>query len=126
MRETCAVTSFIFNVTFDCADPRTLARFWSEVTGYPIAEERDDYVRLRAPDQRGVRHILFFQVPEPKTSKNRVHVDLASRAPDAEIERLVALGASLVDPGEVPQWRTGNRTRWVTMRDPEGNEFCLG
>jgi hypothetical protein len=125
-RDTRAMTSFIFNVTFDCAHPRTLARFWSEVTGYAIAEERDDYARLHAPDQRGVRHLLFFQVPEPKSSKNRVHIDLASRTPETEIERLVALGASLVDPGDSPQWRTGNGTRWVTMRDPEGNEFCVG
>jgi catechol 2,3-dioxygenase-like lactoylglutathione lyase family enzyme len=120
------VSSFIFNVTFDCADPRSLARFWSEVTGYGLVEERDDFARLQAPDQRGVRHILFFRVPEPKTAKNRMHVDLATREPDAEIARLRALGASLVDRADTPQWRVGNGTRWVVMRDPEGNEFCLG
>jgi catechol 2,3-dioxygenase-like lactoylglutathione lyase family enzyme len=123
------MTAFIFNVTFDCADPRSLARFWSEVTGYEVAEERDDYARLQATDPRGLRHILFFQVPEAKTAKNRVHVDLASRNPEVEIERLLALGASLVDAvdaEDAPQWRTGNGTRWVTMLDPEGNEFCLG
>jgi hypothetical protein len=120
------VSSFIFNVTFDCADPRSLARFWSAATGYALVEERDDFARLKAPDQRGVRHVLFFQVPEAKLSKNRVHVDLASREPEAEIERLIGLGASLVDAGDDPQWRTGNGTRWVVMRDPEGNEFCLG
>jgi len=126
VRDTRTVTSFIFNVTFDCAQPRRLARFWASVTGYTIGEERDDYARLHAPDQRGVRHLLFFQVPEPKSSKNRVHLDLASRTPEAEIERLLALGASLVDSGDTPQWRTGNGTRWVTMCDPEGNEFCIG
>jgi len=126
VRDTRAVTSFIVNVTFDCAHPRTLARFWSEVTGYAIAEERDDYARLHAPDPRGVRHLLFFQVPEPKSSKNRMHVDLASRTPETEIERLLALGATFVDPADSPQWRTGNGTRWVTMCDPEGNEFCVG
>ncbi len=120
------MSAFIFNVTFDCADPGSLARFWSEVTGYPVAEVRDDFARLQAPDKRGLRHILFFRVPEAKTAKNRVHVDLASREPEAEIERLLALGASLVDGGETPQWRTGNGTRWVTMTDPEGNEFCIG
>ena len=118
--------SFIFNVTFDCEEPRSLARFWAEVTGYSLVEERDDFARLKAPDQRGVRHILFFQVPEPKTTKNRMHVDLATREPEAEIERLRALGASLVDQADVPAWRSGNGTRWVVMRDPEGNEFCLG
>ena len=120
-----SVSSFIFNVTFDCADPRSLAGFWSAVTGYELAEVRDDFARLDAPDHRGVRHLLFFRVPEPKTTKNRVHIDLASRDAEAEITRLVDLGASLID-GEPPQWRTANGTRWVVMQDPEGNEFCLG
>jgi hypothetical protein len=119
------VSSFILNVTFDCADPRSLASFWSAVTGYQPAEVRDDFARLKSPDHRGVRHILFFRVAEPKATKNRMHVDLASRDPKAEITRLVALGASLVD-GVTPQWRTGNGTQWVVMQDPEGNEFCLG
>lgn len=120
------MSSFIFNVTFDCAEPRPLARFWAEVTAYSLVEERDDFARLQAPDNRGVRHILFFRVPEPKTTKNRMHVDLATRDPETEIERLRALGATLVDDPDAPQWRTGNGTRWVVMRDPEGNEFCLG
>src|SRR5262249_37485265 len=119
------VSAFIYNVTFDCIEPRSLARFWAAVTGYSITEERDDFVRLRAPDERGVRHLLFFPVPEPKSRKNRMHVDLASRNPGAEIERLRQLGATLVD-GEEPVWRTGNGARWVVVRDPEGNEFCLG
>lgn len=57
-----------------------------------------------------------------------MHVDLASRTPDAEIQRLLGLGANLVDTpvdGE-PRWREGNGTRWVVLQDPEGNEFCLG
>jgi predicted enzyme related to lactoylglutathione lyase len=120
-----AVASFIFNVTFDCADPRSLAGFWSAVTGYEMAEARDDFVRLDAPDHRGVRHLLFFRVPEPKVTKNRMHVDLASRDAEAEIARVVDLGGSLVD-GAPPRWRTGNGTRWIVMQDPEGNEFCLG
>ncbi len=119
------MSSFIFNVTFDCADPRSLATFWSAATGYELDEARDDFARINAPDHRGVRHLLFFRVAESKTTKNRMHVDLACRDPEAEITRLVALGASLVD-GSPPQWRTGNGARWVVMQDPEGNEFCLG
>jgi catechol 2,3-dioxygenase-like lactoylglutathione lyase family enzyme len=115
-----AVTSFVFNVTFDCADPRRVAAFWAGATGYEVAEERPDFVRLRATDPRGVRHLLFFQVPEPKAGKNRVHVDLATRDPDTEIDRLVRLGATR---GE---HRSGNGTSWTVMRDPEGNEFCIG
>ncbi len=122
------MSAFIYNVTFDAREPRTLGRFWSAVTSYSVAEERDDFVKLRAPDERGVRHILFFRVDDPTPGKNRVHVDLASRDAGAEIERLVRLGAALVDPpvrGE-PSWREGNGTRWVVLRDPEGNEFCIG
>lgn len=112
--------SFVFNVTFDCADPRRLSDFWAAVTGYTPTETRDDFVRLRAPDSRGVRHLLFFCVPEPKTVKNRMHVDLATRDRETEITRLKALGATEVDR------REGNGTSWVVMLDPEGNEFCIG
>ena len=122
------MTSFVYNVTFDAQDPRRLGRFWSEVTGYAVAEDTDDFVRLRAPDERGVRHILFFRVADPTPGKNRVHVDLAARGPLGELRRLVALGATYVDEpvdGE-PCWREGHGTRWVVLRDPEGNEFCLG
>ena len=120
--------AFIYNITFDAKDPRALGRFWSEVTTYTVADERDDFVALRAPDHRGVRSILFFRVDDPTPGKNRMHVDLASREPDAEIDRLLGLGARLVDPtvGGKPHWREGNGTRWVVLQDPEGNEFCIG
>lgn len=83
------MSAFIFNVTFDCADPKRLAAFWSGVTGYRVANERDDFVALDAPDSRGVRHLIFAQVPEPRVAKSRVHVDLAAREPRVEIARLV-------------------------------------
>ena len=114
------MSAFIFNVTFDCAEPRKLAEFWSKVTDYIPITERDDFVALQAPDKRGVQHILFFQVPEPKIAKNRVHIDLAAKDPGEEIERLVALGATKVE------FREGNGTSWTVMLDPEGNEFCVG
>jgi catechol 2,3-dioxygenase-like lactoylglutathione lyase family enzyme len=122
------MTAFVFNVAFDCADPRQLAEFWANVTGYSVVEAHEEFVRLRSPDKRSVRHLLFFKVPEPKVTKNRVHVDLATREPEMEIRRLLDLGASLVDePGpQGVEWRSGNGTRWVVMRDPEGNEFCIG
>ncbi len=115
------VTAFVFNVTFDCADPRTLSAFWSAVTGYEPTEVRDDFVRLRAPDHRGVRHLLFFKVPEPKTVKNRMHVDLATR--DVEVEIARARWARR-DRGRPT--RGQRTTSWVVMNDPEGNEFCIG
>jgi predicted enzyme related to lactoylglutathione lyase len=114
------VSSFIVYVTFDCADPRSLGRFWSAATGYPAVMEEDDFVALAAPDERGVRGILFWKVPEPKATKNRMHVDLASKDPDEEVARLVSLGATMVEH------RQGNGRAWTVMQDPEGNEFCIG
>jgi predicted enzyme related to lactoylglutathione lyase len=114
------MSSFIKYVTFDCADPGRLSAFWSGVTGYEQVTVRDDFAALAAPDQRGVRGILFWKVPEPKSAKSRMHVDLASRNPEDEIERLVELGAL-----EVARHH-GNGTSWTVMLDPEGNEFCIG
>jgi len=142
--------SFRFQVTFDAADPERLAAFWGTALGYVeqeppegyeswekwarsvgIPEERwNDAFALVDPD--GVRPRLFFQrVPEPKTVKNRVHLDvtvggdrgvtLDERRPrvDAEVERLVGAGATRLKVNdEADQY-------WVVMQDPEGNEFCL-
>jgi catechol 2,3-dioxygenase-like lactoylglutathione lyase family enzyme len=122
------MSAFIHNITFDARDPRLLGRFWSRVTGYAVVDERDDFVRLQAPDELGVRLILFLRVEDPTPGKNRVHVDLAARQPQEEIGRLLRLGASLADErvdGQ-PQWREANGIRWVVLRDPEGNEFCVG
>jgi catechol 2,3-dioxygenase-like lactoylglutathione lyase family enzyme len=122
------MSAFIHNVTFDAGDPRLLGRFWSRVTGYPVVDDRDEFVRLRTPDGQGVRQILFLRVDDPTPGKNRVHVDLAARRPQDEVERLLRLGASLVDEpvDGKPSWREGNGIEWVVLRDPEGNEFCLG
>lgn len=114
------MTAFIKYVTFDCADPRRLAAFWSEVTGYVSLSQGDDFAALAAPDERGVRGILFWRVPEPKTAKSRIHVDLASKEPETEIQRMVGLGATMVEE------REGNGASWTVMLDPEGNEFCIG
>ena len=115
------MTAFVFNVTFDCRDPERLSDFWAAVTGYQRTELTGDFARLRAPDSRSVRHLLFFRVPEPKTAKSRVHVDLASRTPEDEVGRLQELGArELYRVGEL------GRGGWVTMADPEDNEFCIG
>ena len=122
------MSTFIHNVTFDASDPRLLGRFWSRVTGFAVVDERDDFVRLQAPDAEGIRQVLFLRVDDPTPGKNRVHMDLAARHPHDEIERLVGLGASLVDQpvDGKPRWRDRNGIKWVVLRDPEGNEFCIG
>ncbi|GAB98699.1 hypothetical protein GONAM_02_02230 [Gordonia namibiensis NBRC 108229] len=138
-------------VTFDCADPAALAAFWAEVLGYRIQappagfdtwdaaleamgvpeERRNDASAVVDPDGRGPR-IFFQRVPEGKTAKNRVHLDIRA-APglagddrmashEAEAARLVALGARRVRRVEpAPPLGAGH----IVMLDPEGNEFCL-
>ena len=115
--------SGILNFTFDCADARAQATFWAAVTGW-TAQERDatpghvEY-SVEPPAQGGPR-LYFTTVPEPKTIKNRIHLDLLPQADDqqAELARLTALGARVLD--DQP---TG--ASWIVMADPEGNEFCL-
>ena len=113
------------NVTFDCADPYALARFWGQVTGYREDPENpnepdDPEGYLAGPD--GQPGLLFIAVPEPKTVKNRVHLDLVpdDRTRDQEVERLLGIGATLV----ADHRRPGGRG-WVVLGDPEGNEFCV-
>jgi predicted enzyme related to lactoylglutathione lyase len=105
-------------VVIDCADPARLAEFWAAALGYVVD-----------PEEAGPR--LFFQmVPEPKTVKNRVHVDLnaagTGTAPDVRAARVDAKVAELVALGATIQRRVEeNGERWVVMQDPEGNEFCV-
>jgi predicted enzyme related to lactoylglutathione lyase len=111
----------IRHITVDAGDPLALARFWSEVTGYPIEDEpEDDEVLIEAPV--GSPGILFIRVPEPKTAKNRLHLDIqpVSGTRDSEVERLLALGATLHEDHRRP-----DGLGWVTLLDPEGNELCI-
>ncbi|HEV2087022.1 MAG TPA: VOC family protein [Cryptosporangiaceae bacterium] len=115
----------IRNITFDCADPFALIGFWSQVTGFGEDPDNgnapgDPEGLLLSPD--GSLALLFIGVPEPKAVKNRVHLDLAptDRTRDAEVERLVGLGASVVDDRRRP-----DGSGWVVLADPEGNEFCV-
>jgi hypothetical protein len=108
--------SFIKNVTFDCASPLVVATFWAAALGSNVDEDStDERAYVEAPGWGGP-NMWFVRVPEPKTAKNRLHFDL--RAPDtidAEVARLAALGATLVRVD----------ADLTTMRDPEGNEFCV-
>jgi predicted enzyme related to lactoylglutathione lyase len=115
------MTSVVQNIAFDSADPYALAQFWSQATGQPLHEED----RLGDPEasilQTSGTRLFFNQVPEPKTVKNRVHVCLQPDGPrDAEVERLLGLGATLVADRRRP-----DGTGWAVLADPEGNEFCV-
>jgi hypothetical protein len=132
------MASRIGNITFDCADPSRLAEFWAAALGYKKQDLPDGYASwpefLAAqgipedqwnsanavvdPEGRGPR-LYFQQVPEPKTTKNRLHLDLSASDIEAEAERLVGLGARRVR-------RVDERGEsWIVMQDPEGNEFCV-
>jgi predicted enzyme related to lactoylglutathione lyase len=106
-------------VTFDCADPVRVATFWAAALGFELAENDPEGAYVRDPSGR-TRGIFFQPVPEPKTAKNRLHLDVR---PDtsmaAEVLRLEALGATVRGHIEVPG------SFWTQMRDPEGNEFCV-
>ena len=138
-------------VTFDCADPGAQAEFWCEVLGYRLpdppggAATWEEFLESSGmppdrwndasacEDPNGVGPRLFFQkVPEGKTAKNRLHLDVRAApglqadermaALEAECERLVALGATQVRRAEPDPPMSGG---FIVMQDPEGNEFCL-
>lgn len=116
-----AFAPVIRSVTFDCQDPDALAGFWAAATGYrkEASPEPGEYAVLS--DLSGHGPVLWFnKVPQAKTAKNRVHVDLNVRSLEDEVERLAGLGAEKAE-----QHSTSSGKAWVVMRDPEGNEFCL-
>ena len=102
-------------VAIDCADPPALVRFWSALLGGEMELYHDGDARLRPP---GGPVLDFFRVPEPKSVKNRLHLDLRTTDLDAAVEQAVALGATKADEVYVG-------SGWQVLRDPEGNEFCL-
>jgi hypothetical protein len=138
-------------VVIDSADPHALADWWADALGWQVEPSDEDFVRkmisegyaseedttthngtLVWKDGAAINHpggresgrprILFQLVPEPKTVKNRVHLDLRPDVEDGEgeVQRLVGKGATILHRG-----RQGPHT-WVTLADPEGNELCLG
>jgi predicted enzyme related to lactoylglutathione lyase len=112
------VTSKFTELCVDCRDPQALAAFWSQVLGYDTKTE-DDEVFIQGRPGSGPT-ILFARVPEGKTVKNRLHIDVnpIDRGQGEEVERLEKLGATRVDVGQ-------GKVSWVVMADPEGNEFCV-
>jgi len=101
----------------DAADTDRLASWWAQVLDWPKENTDDGDVILRAPAGAGP-NLLFLAVPEGKVCKNRLHIDLTPDDQQAEVDRLIALGATRVDIGQ------GEQT-WVVLADPEGNEFCV-
>jgi predicted enzyme related to lactoylglutathione lyase len=118
------MTSRIAALTVDARDPSRVAEFWCQVLGWVVLDRDEDGVLTIAPP--GARPdacmtIDVAPVPEPKTTKNRLHLDLRAFgiSRDQELNRLLDLGAQRVDVGQAPN------VGWVVLADPEGNEFCL-
>jgi Glyoxalase-like domain len=111
-------------LTIDSRDPEALARFWASVLNYEITyrspedQTEDREVVISQPGNPD-RDLLFLQVPDDKVVKNRYHLDLRPEDRDAEVERVIGLGATKVDIGQ------GTEVSWVVLADPEGNEFCI-
>jgi Glyoxalase-like domain len=140
-----------FQLVIDCADPHRLADWWADALGWDVEPQDESFIRkmideghateedttihdgrlvwktgaaINHPDgkESGRPRILFQLVPEPKTVKNRFHLDLRPLQPDAEGQV-----ADLVAKGATELWRgsEGPMSQWVTLADPEGNEFCV-
>ena len=120
------MTAYISHTTVDCADAYALSGWWKALLGYVEVdgdpnEPGHEECMIFSPDGR--TRLLFVVVPEPKTVKNRLHLDLrpsegATR--EEEVARLLALGAR-----QVGDHRRPDGSGWLTLADPEGNEFCV-
>ncbi len=104
----------------DCADPEKLAAFWREALGYRVYYSAES-VAVLVPEEGNASPLVLQGVPEPKLGKNRMHVDMVTDEVEPEVERLEALGTRRLHDG----LRSFGETTWVTMADPEGNEFCI-
>jgi hypothetical protein len=122
-----------YTTVIDSSDPRPLAAWWATALGWQQVYESDDecviipgwvtpQVAAATPWEQIGPGLVFVRVPEPKHTKNRLHIDLAphtSQDRDGEIARLEQLGARRVDVGQ------GDDVSWTVLADPEGNEFCV-
>ncbi len=120
------MTTRVQNATFDCHDPIRQAEFWATALSYDIDEHEDGAPEVGIRDPAGEGLMLFFMaVPESKTAKNRLHLDLEPETSIEEVvERLVAAGARVVaSHHDVAGYK--DPYMWTVMLDPEGNEFCV-
>ena len=114
------MTMSVVGLSIDCADAAALAGFWSEALRRPVNPGADaEHAAIDATDPASGPRLSFQKVPEPKTVKNRLHLDLRTDRFETESDRLTGLGATAIQSFERPT------IRWTTFADPEGNEFDL-
>lgn len=110
----------ISQLCIDSVDPASLAAWWADVLGWQVeADDPDEIWVSETPES--AQGLLFLRVPEDKVIKNRLHLDIRpadGSNQDAELERLLAMGATPVDVGQ-------GDASWHVLADPQGNEFCL-
>jgi len=104
-------------INIDAHDPGALGRWWQQALGWVVVNDDPEEFEIRPTPDR-LPGLLFARVPETKTIKNRLHLDFRPDDRDAEVERLLAMGATHADVGQGEQ-------PWVVLADPEGNEFCV-
>ena len=109
----------IGNITFDCEQPARAADFWAAALGYEVKAGGNEFFAEVVHPDGTLPNLLFIKVPEPRAVKNRVHVDLGADDREAEIARLVGLGATRGETHEM------HGITWTVLQDPEGNELCL-
>ena len=107
------------HIVLDCANPERLAKFWSQALGYEIGGFAEQWGMLKGPRDGDV--LLLQRVPEPKTGKNRMHIDVTTPDIEAKAKELEAIGATRLTPSPLRQFNS----EWITMADPEGTEFCV-
>lgn len=113
---------FGWKVVMDCADPEALAPFWAGALGYRVRGAAGAYVVLVADGDAQGPPLILQRVPEPKSVKNRVHIDVQAEDVQKEAARLESLGARRVtEPMTDPEVQES----WIVMTDPQGNEFCV-
>ena len=118
---------FVSHTTIDCRHAYDLAQWWKRLLDYedlPDDPNEPGHEECMIRDPQTHHHLLFIEVPESKSVKNRIHLDLRPRGDsrDEEIERVRALGATEVSDH---RGEHGPGTGWVVFADPEGNEFCI-
>ena len=113
------MSSTVYAIVFDCQDAGKLAAFWAQALGRTVdADATHDYATIGHDNpEPGQPRLSFIKVPEGKTAKNRIHLDLMSADLDGEVQRLVTLGAT-----QGAKFNEGGG-QWITLTDPEGNEF---
>jgi hypothetical protein len=121
------VTSYIAHTTVDCADAYALSEWWKQLLGYvdlPDDPNAPGHEECLIQHPGGGHRILFIEVPDVKSVKNRLHFDLrpSKRSRDEEIDWALRIGAVLVDD---LRGKDGPGTGWAVLADPEGNEFCI-